>query len=208
MTKSIEPEIRTVAVAKIVPHYDDTNNPNTMDSDTYAALVASIRTSGFLQPMLVERLRGSKLRVVDGHHRLRAAQELGLRELPCIVVAQHARNAAVGVGLNRARGELDISRAVSVLQELSSDIDADELAALSAFSTADLESLVLASSEVTVDLDSMPASEPRQREPKDSYTLEIVFTEKAEYLRARKKLRALGDGELSAGLLSLLEEKS
>jgi ParB-like chromosome segregation protein Spo0J len=200
-------EQKTIPISSIEAKYTDTDNPNVMDTDQYNALVTAIRTSGFLQPLLVENVARGKVRVIDGHHRLRASAELGLKELPCIVIPKDLKNAAVGIGMNRARGEVDLSRAVAVLQSLAKTVDAPELAALSAFSDADLTSLVLAGDEESVDLDSLeiPETNTRERKERDAYVLEITFAERTAYQRARRRLRSLGEGDLAAGLLALLD---
>lgn len=55
-------------------------NPRVND-ETVEALKRSIRKYGFNQPIVVDR----KHVVIKGHARLKAAQELGMPEIPCIV---------------------------------------------------------------------------------------------------------------------------
>jgi len=47
-------------------------------------LVASVREKGILEPLLV-RPRGSRFQIIAGERRYRAALEVGLDELPCVV---------------------------------------------------------------------------------------------------------------------------
>ena len=51
-----------------------------------ASLLASIQAVGLLVPLRLESCRSSKLRVVSGFRRLKIAHELGIDELPCIVL--------------------------------------------------------------------------------------------------------------------------
>ncbi|MHB1425831.1 MAG: ParB/RepB/Spo0J family partition protein [Gemmataceae bacterium] len=55
------------------------------DSDELAALSASIRTHGILQPLLVRQV-GERYQLVAGERRLRAARQAGLNNVPVTVV--------------------------------------------------------------------------------------------------------------------------
>jgi ParB family chromosome partitioning protein len=57
----------------------------TFDSDELAALSASIRTHGILQPLVVRQV-GERYQLVAGERRLRAAREAGLNNVPVTVV--------------------------------------------------------------------------------------------------------------------------
>jgi ParB family chromosome partitioning protein len=57
----------------------------TFDQDELAALSASVRTHGILQPLVV-RMVGDQYQLVAGERRLRAAQEVGLISVPVRVV--------------------------------------------------------------------------------------------------------------------------
>lgn len=57
----------------------------TFDEDELKSLSASIRTHGILQPLVV-RAVGDRYQVVAGERRLRAAQEVGVTEVPVRIV--------------------------------------------------------------------------------------------------------------------------
>ena len=57
----------------------------TFDSDELAALSASIRTHGVLQPLVVRQV-GERYQLVAGERRLRAARDAGLNRVPVTVV--------------------------------------------------------------------------------------------------------------------------
>jgi ParB family transcriptional regulator, chromosome partitioning protein len=57
----------------------------TFDGDELAALSASIRTHGVLQPLVVRQV-GERYQLVAGERRLRAAREAGLSRVPVTVV--------------------------------------------------------------------------------------------------------------------------
>lgn len=48
--------------------------------------LATVKTLGILQPLLVEALEDGTYRVLDGHRRLLSARECGLKKVPCEIV--------------------------------------------------------------------------------------------------------------------------
>ncbi len=205
-------EILHATTSDIVPTYSsDDENPNRMNTEEYAALVEAIKTNGFLQPILVHRAKGKKWGVIDGHHRLRAAVELGLPTVPVLCTNKTGAIArGIAVGMNHIRGELDMRLAAKELRELHScSFTAEQLASLSGFSLDDIEALVTSQEDEILELDEQPpAPAASTRTAAALHTLEITFASKEEYQFARRKLRkAAGPGnELSAGLMTILED--
>jgi ParB family transcriptional regulator, chromosome partitioning protein len=60
------------------------------DAGDIVGLADTIREQGLLQPLGVIGVNGGHYRVVYGGRRFRAAQQLGLERVPCIVLAQEA----------------------------------------------------------------------------------------------------------------------
>jgi ParB family chromosome partitioning protein len=75
-----EPVGRMVALEDIEPN---PHQPRQHMGDL-TELIASVREKGVLEPILV-RPRGSRLQIIAGERRYRAAIEAGLGEIPCIV---------------------------------------------------------------------------------------------------------------------------
>ena len=75
-----------VPVGRLIPLEDIDPNPNQPRQalGDLSELVASIREKGVLEPILV-RPRGSRFQIIAGERRYRAASELALAEIPCIV---------------------------------------------------------------------------------------------------------------------------
>jgi ParB family transcriptional regulator, chromosome partitioning protein len=67
------------------------------DEDALAALTASVREIGILQPILVRRVGESEYELIAGERRWRAARRAGLETLPAIV-----RDASEGESLQQA----------------------------------------------------------------------------------------------------------
>lgn len=207
---------RNISVVQLRPAE---NNPNTMSAEKFTLLVAAIRRFGFLQPLLVRPLGEDPtghphFAVVDGHHRLLAAQELGMVEVPCVVAdGTEAEEKALRVGMNNLRGEPDLTMVGSILKELSEAGWSPEELTLTGFNAEEVADLLGA---VTQSVDAMagemevPTAGDYQPEdaPTKPFVLELEFTTRAEFTRAKKGLRrAAGKGgDMTAGLLVLLGE--
>jgi ParB family chromosome partitioning protein len=78
-----EDELRELPVELIKP------NPNQprrrFDPDSMEVLVASIKASGMIQPLLVRPLTDGSYELIAGERRWRAAQQVGLERLPAVV---------------------------------------------------------------------------------------------------------------------------
>lgn len=79
--------IRMIAIEKIHPN---AWNPNEQTDETFNQLVEEIKQDGFDHPLQVcpctcETLSGEHYRIIGGEHRFRAAQVLGMKEVPCTV---------------------------------------------------------------------------------------------------------------------------
>lgn len=71
----------TTNVQKISPYKITKTHGRTMGKKQYAELVESIRKNGITEPIKYVEHNGTKY-VVDGHHRLQAAKELKLKDIP------------------------------------------------------------------------------------------------------------------------------
>lgn len=76
--KGAKMEIRLIPIGDIIPY---SNNPRNNDA-AVDAVAASIHEFGFRNPVILDK----KNVVVCGHTRLKAAQKLGLDEIPCTYV--------------------------------------------------------------------------------------------------------------------------
>jgi ParB family transcriptional regulator, chromosome partitioning protein len=73
-------------IGRLIPIEDIDANPNQPRQSVgdLSELVASVREKGVLEPILV-RPSGSRFEIIAGERRYRAAMEVGLAELPCVV---------------------------------------------------------------------------------------------------------------------------
>ena len=88
--------------------------------EALAELTESIRRHGILQPLSVRRV-GTGYELIAGERRLRAAQQAGLREIPCIIMNMDDKESgAVALVENLQRQDLDFieeAKGISLLME-------------------------------------------------------------------------------------------
>lgn len=188
------------------------SNANVMAEGQFRSLVRAIRELGFLQPVLVRPLGDGAFEIVDGHHRVRAAREVGMLEVPA-VVADADEPLVTAISMNAHRGELDLTAVGRAFAELSArGWEVPELA-VTGFSEAEVSDLLRGVSQ-SVD-EVLPRDievPPEEFEPEDDapagrpWVLEIAFADREDLKAARRGLRrAAGKGkDLARGLLALL----
>ncbi len=95
-------------------------NPNRQSDHDFELLLRSMEEDGFTQPIIVIPLEAEgKYMVVDGEHRWRGAQALGLDEIPVVVVEMSPEQARIStIRHNRARGSHDIELEADLLRDL------------------------------------------------------------------------------------------
>ena len=90
----------------------------TFDENELAALSASIRENGILQPINVRRC-GVNYEIISGERRFRAAKICGLEEVPCIVIdADDERSAVLALIENIQRRDLSYFEEALAIQRL------------------------------------------------------------------------------------------
>ena len=90
-------------------------NPNRQTEDEFEMLKASMREDGFTTPVLIL----TNNTIVDGEHRWRAAQELGMEKIPVVRVNMtEAQRRIATMRHNRARGQDDTSAVAELMIDL------------------------------------------------------------------------------------------
>ena len=118
-------EFRWIEPEKLVPNQW---NPNRLSDELTQKLLNDIREKGFILPIVARPIDKEKYQIVDGEHRWRIAKNIGLKSIPCIIAEMDEQEAKIKtIQLNRLRGEDEPELLAKLLEELSAEIDIEEL---------------------------------------------------------------------------------
>ena len=109
-------QILYLEVEKIAP------NPNqprkTFSDDGIIKLANSIRQYGIIQPLCVRKI-GDEFELISGERRLRAAKELGLARVPCVITSvSEEKSSEMAIIENLMREDLTIFEEAEAIQSL------------------------------------------------------------------------------------------
>ncbi len=201
-----EPKVVRAAIADLI---EDPDNPNKMAKDDFEMLVANVKQVGMVQPILIQE-REDGTYVVDGHHRKRAAERAGLTHVLAVVWdGTEEMRRAMGVSMNKLRGELDLAAVQKIITDLHESGWTVPQLTLTGYSEAEVNDLLALATSVEEDdvmqnVQALPVESPEA--PARPLVLELTFTTKEDLQAAKRGLRrAAGKGgELGDGLLILL----
>jgi len=158
-----EPEGDTpgALVVKIADCEPNPWNPNKMDAFTYAKVIDSLTTYGFIDPLTIRPhpnwKRGGKLwQIIDGENRWSGAQDLGIEEAPAFNLGpiEDQKAMKLTIVLNELRGQYDPREMSSLLETLMESEDPIELAKSLPFTDVALQGMVgLSDLDLTPDLE-------------------------------------------------------
>jgi DNA modification methylase len=174
-------ETEMVSIEALQP---DPANPRSISPAELDALERSIRTFGFVQPVIARRADGT---VIGGHQRLLAGRRLGLASVPVVWLDLEPEKARLlGLALNRISGTWDEQLLARLLSELKASPDVD--VTLSGFGADEISGL----------LRSLEAREKRDRP--ESFDLDTALEEARRSPRAEPgSLWALEEHRLLCG---------
>jgi ParB-like chromosome segregation protein Spo0J len=102
---------KQISDIKLAPY-----NPRRIDDATFEKLKQSIREFGFVEPLVVNIRTGH---VVGGNQRLKALEELGIKEAEVVEVdLDEEKEKVLNLALNKIIGDWDYPKLVDVLKEL------------------------------------------------------------------------------------------
>lgn len=209
--------IANIGVGEIVPSKD---NPNYMSPDEYDLLVANIKETGFLQPLLVqeEPASGGGYALIDGHHRYKAAVELGMKSVACVITDADSDYVDVlRISMNKLRGEQDLTGVGRIVDRLFKKGWLPEDLEITGFNTDEIGDLLKSMNQTTNALpaemqlpsaDDYSTDEVDDREAK-VFRLELEFSTLEEVKAVKRALKRAGgkDKDMALGLLKLLGEE-
>lgn len=111
-------------------------NPRKISKKDFEALKNSLEEFGYVEPIIWNE---NTRHVVGGHQRLKALQELGVKEIECIVIdVPEDKEKALNIALNKISGDWDIEKLEIVLKDLQlADFDLN----LTGFSEIELDKI-------------------------------------------------------------------
>ena len=122
--------IRDIPIGDLKPA---TYNPRKISRQMLRTLKANIKEFGLVDPIIVN----ADMTIIGGHQRFKACLELGITEVPCIVLdLPKSKEKALNLALNKITGDWDKKKLEKILQEIESidfeftGFDEDELAKL------------------------------------------------------------------------------
>lgn len=186
-------------------------NPNSMAPAHFALLVEGIRREGLNTAILARDLGDDRIEIIDGVHRIRAAREAGILEASVYVYppggCSDAQAAAMQIGFNRLRGDLDLTAVARTLAEL--DMVELDLAVLAGYQDMEAQALIDSLAQIDpmdlVALDQPVTEQPGEAGPAPVFDLVVKFQTRDELAAAKKVLRKAAGrgGSLARGLQAL-----
>lgn len=160
----IKGQHRVVKMGELRPN---TWNYNTQSETVFNKLVTSMRRHGFTKPIIGRTVPGvTGWEIIDGEHRWRAGQILGLTEVPLIDLGEMADSAAkeLTIILNELGGKPDDVRLGDLLRDINQLVPLEEIVQVMPFAESELDTLMGA---MSFDLDSLSGADPRPPEAKE-----------------------------------------
>jgi len=118
---------------KLIDLVGQDDNPNEMSAGKFNRLVASIEKDGFDEPIKVTP-RDGKYVIVSGHHRVKAAEIVGLDNVPAVILdLDDMKMKAKLVKDNILRGEINPKKFVELYNSMLEDVQADVLQEMMGF---------------------------------------------------------------------------
>jgi ParB-like chromosome segregation protein Spo0J len=119
--------IKRIALSKLVVH---PANPNVMSDATFRKLVRNIERTGLYEPIVARPHPKKKncFEIINGHHRVKALEQLGRKEANCVVWDVDDEQTAVLLAtLNRLTGSDMVQKKIELLKELTKRMGTMEL---------------------------------------------------------------------------------
>lgn len=128
--KNVYAEIQMIETDLIKPNE---YNPNSMNEDQFAMLVADFEENGFVgQPIIIN----SNNEIIDGEHRWRVARHLGYEKVPVVVFnpKDEDHQKMLTIGWNAKRGENSPLKLAEIITDLNQRHTLEEMSVKMGFS--------------------------------------------------------------------------
>lgn len=141
-------KIDYIAINALVPN---TWNSNVVSAENEKKLEESLKRNDVFSPILVRQLDDGTMQILGGEHRTKVAKNIGIKELPCVVLKNLTDSQAKEISLthNSRYGSDDNHKLSELLGSLD---DFSIISEIMPFDTIEIEALLSASK---VDYDSL-----------------------------------------------------
>ncbi len=113
-------------------------NPRKISPEELEKLKNSLKEFGFVQPAVINK-DGV---IIGGHQRIKAAKELGIKEVPCAVLdIDKKKEKILNLALNKISGEWDEDKLKKIFEQLQSDTSGAEDILLTGFDSTEIDLL-------------------------------------------------------------------
>ena len=171
--KKIYADIKMVPIETIKP--SPFENANEFSEELFASLRKDIETNGLIGQALVVNPKENTL--VDGHHRLRAMQELGYKKVPVIFYEpkDETEHKILSIALNKKRGNFNEQKLHNLIKSIhdSGRYSLEELAEKLGFNNSEIKEKLEA---IKIDQDLINKLENDAREQENSLPMLMTFS--------------------------------
>lgn len=116
-------------------------NPRKIDDKNLSNLKKSLKEYGWLSPVVINSNPERENIVISGHQRIKAAKDLGMKEVPIVEVnLDSTKEKALNLAMNKIGGEFEEDKLIEVLQSI--DQENEDVLALTGFDTTEINYLL------------------------------------------------------------------
>lgn len=132
-------------------------NYKRMTPEQYGALRASVAAFGWKSFAVVRPLDDGTYEMIDGHHRLKLAEERGLDELPCVILDENVEKAGLARFSFNVAGEVLPEVYLDAMRALQEEFGTDDTAAFTGLSQNFVAGVI---AQANADADAVLGSAP------------------------------------------------
>lgn len=131
-------EIKTLKIKDLIK---SEYNPRKITNQELKKLENSIKQFGFVVPIVVNKHPTRLNVVISGHQRIKIAEKMGTKELPCMMVElEIPKERALNLALNKISGEFEEDKLTEALLKIEEENE--DLLSLTGFSTEEVNYLL------------------------------------------------------------------
>jgi len=136
-SQGLHQKLKLVPAARVQPN---PWNYNVQSDDDFTKLAASLRRFGFVERPVVRTLADGTYQIINGEHRWRAAQLIGMVEIPVVDVGEmdDAQAKQLTIILNELGGSPDQVRLADLMRDIHESVSVDEMREVMPYSAGEL----------------------------------------------------------------------